>query len=377
MVKKNNNEIIISKNLVRQLATDNNLILNFSDIVKLFSESMIEVISIEIDVDNEDLIYNYEEYDDNNIKIIFYKKLKVVKKVINKNKEISLKKAQKISENAKFDDIVNKPLKHKNLISRKAIHDIKRLIKNKCFKIRNNQIRKRMLPLEGKLIIGEVNSISDKYIRVQYKDVYGYFPKFNQIPNEHIDLNMKMEFYVEKVQDIHDSIYSLVFSRSSNEFLEKVMESEIPEISDGIIEIVEIARVAGIRSKVLVKSNEALIQPVASCIGIRGERINNISRRCADEKIDIIKWTDNTVDLINNIYHNIDVLKITNEDNVYKIIVYDDDINQAIGKHGINVKLASMLIKSKVIIISIDEAIKQGYKIQEQYIEEESDNKKK
>ena len=142
----------------------------------------------------------------------------------------------------------------------------------------------------------------------------------------------------------------IVLSRTSNEFLEKLFEQEVPEIYDGLITIKKVVRIPGERAKVAVESYDERIDPIGACIGVKGARIIGIVRELRNENIDVLQWTSNTQLLIQRALNpaKISSIVIGNDDEKIKVYMLPDEVKKGIGKGGCNIKLASMLVGKEI-----------------------------
>lgn len=156
-----------------------------------------------------------------------------------------------------------------------------------CIDKRNKFVYDQMQDQKNKIIIGNIELINNQFIKLKYKNVYGFLPRKNQIPNEQLDEGQNIEVYVSDV--VKDPYYSfpLVFSRVAKGFLNQILIDEVPEIAAGIITVECIEWIPSVKAKVGVASSKDVIDPIGSCIGQRGDRINNVSQRINNEKIDI------------------------------------------------------------------------------------------
>lgn len=365
---KKQHEIILSKFIIEQLPSEYNLIISFDEIADMYFSSIVSVYKTNIDP-LENIEYKYRLINRDEIGLQLVKKYLVVDNKTNvvSESELKLKDAIKINASIKVNDILEIPVNFSGEFSRSNINKIKSIFAQKCNILRNDQIYKLMEPLKGKIVIGIIDLVQKDFAKIKYENVYGFFPSNNQIRGEILSEGKPIELLVEDVIKSTTKTFPLVFSRNSVNFLIETFKDEIPEINDGVIEIIKVARMAGVRSKVIVKSNEALVDPIGSCVGKKGDRINSISRRCAHERIDLIKWSDDKFELLNNLFGNLYIYKILNmpNDSGYKLIVDDADINMAIGKFGSNIKLVKEILEKDVEIITLSDAAKEGYEIKE------------
>jgi transcription termination/antitermination protein NusA len=148
------------------------------------------------------------------------------------------------------------------------------------------------------------------------------------------------------VQDLENGGAEVVLSRSAPEFVKQLFSQEVPEISDGTVSIIDVVREAGYRAKVVVRSSDMRVDPVGTCVGVRGSRVKTVVRELNNEKIDIIPWADDPVELLENALNPIEIRKVNvnEEDNTISIVVDDDDYPTVIGRRGMNARLNGALI---------------------------------
>ena len=304
---------------------------------------------------------NYE-CNDENIKIVMdkldgkmkvYQEKTVVEDVQDDKKEISLDEAKKINSNYKVDDVVEFELLPKKF-GRIAAQTAKQIITQKIREASRDMIFNEFDSKKGEIIVGQIQKVTGKAIIIDLGKIEGIMPKKEQIPTETYNVNDKIKACVISVEKGAKGSVQVVLSRASTKFVEKLFKIEIPEIDDGVIEIKAISREAGSRSKVAVFSPNPNIDPVGSCVGQKGIRIQNIINELNGEKIDVIE---------------------KEEEKFAQVIVPDDQLSLAIGKGGQNAKLAARLTNWKIDIKSESQFREMLEKQQEETeIEQEDDN---
>ncbi len=227
----------------------------------------------------------------------------------------------------------------------------------------------------GDVISGTVKEIKrNKDIVLDLGRVVGVLPKEEQIPKERYKIGDRVRAYIYDVVfdykrynkrkpskiDDYPPPY-VILSRTHPKFLKRLMEIEIPEVADGLVEIKAVAREPGVRAKVAVDAKEDFIDPVGACIGVKGSRILPISRELSGEKIEIIRWTDDIAELVARALSPAKVLQSEayedeNGELRVEVVVPDDQLSLAIGKHGVNARLASKLVGQIVGIDIIKES---------------------
>jgi len=209
----------------------------------------------------------------------------------------------------------------------------------------------------GEIILGDVYQVRRSDILVNHNGVELILPKSQQIPKDHFRKGDTIRAVVTEVKRENGNP-TILISRTSPLFLERLFENEIPEVYDGIIEIVKAVREPGDRSKVAVISHDERVDPVGACVGMKGVRIHSIVRELCNENIDVIPFTDNKFDFIKRALQPADVLNVElNEDQTYaKVVVPADQVSKAIGRGGVNIKLASRLTECEIDVYrEIDE----------------------
>lgn len=276
---------------------------------------------------------------------------KVVDKVENQALEISLEEAQKIWNKAKIGDFLEIDLPATTL-GRISAQVAKQVIFQKVHDAEQEKIYDEFAPRVGELVTGIVRRFEAQNIIVEIDKVDAIFPFKEKLPNEDFKRGDRVKAVITHV--IRGPKGSQIYlSRTSPRFLAKLLEIEIPEIASGLIEIKDIVRQPGERAKVAVFTSDKDIDPVGACIGIKGNRIQAISKELQGEKIDVIIWSS---DPINYARAALSPAKIENiiiankKEKVLRALVPKDQLSLAIGKKGINVKLASRLIGWKIEI---------------------------
>jgi N utilization substance protein A len=189
---------------------------------------------------------------------------------------------------------------------------------------------------------------------VEVGRVEAVLPRDQIIPKENLRVGDRIKAYLWKVDRVTKGP-GLILSRTAKEFLEKLFSLEVPEIADGSIEIKAIARDAGFRAKMAVKSNDARIDPQGTCIGVRGSRVQSVSQELSGERVDIILWSPDPAQFVINALSPAQVARILVDEDVHAmdVIVEEDQLALAIGRNGQNVKLASELTGWQLNIMTV------------------------
>jgi len=276
---------------------------------------------------------------------------KVVEEVQSPGQEASLEEARKVDRQAKVGDEVSFDLPADTL-GRIAAQAAKQVIFQKVRDAEQEKFYEEFAPRLGEIVTGTVRRVEDTVFIVEVNRAEVIFPLREKLPNEEFQRGDTVKAAITQVLRGPKGP-QVVVSRSSPRFLAKLLETEIPEIANGSIEIKDIVRQPGERSKVAVASRERDIDPIGACIGVKGNRILAISRELQGEKIDIISWSPNPIAYAKAALSpaRVDRLIILDKnDKAMAAEVPTDQLSLAIGKKGINVKLASRLVGWKISI---------------------------
>ncbi|ADO44433.1 transcription termination factor NusA [Hydrogenobacter thermophilus TK-6] len=207
---------------------------------------------------------------------------------------------------------------------------------------------------EGEITVGIVRRVLENGdVLVDLGRVMGVLPKREQIPKESYRQGERIKALVLEVRK-HRGRYEIILSRTHPKFLRKLLEAEVPEIKSGEIEIKAITREPGERAKVLVHAKDMKMDPVGVIVGLRGSRINPVSKELSGEKIDVIRWTENVEELIKKSLSPAPVTKVRliPKDKRAEVAVPKEKLSLAIGKHGVNVKLANRITGWYIDVLS-------------------------
>ncbi|MFA5879774.1 MAG: transcription termination factor NusA [Candidatus Margulisiibacteriota bacterium] len=288
---------------------------------------------------------------------IFQKRL-LVKKVENPVIEVALKDANKIDPNLIEGDFLSEEVTFPDF-GRIAAQTAKQVIVQRIREAEKNSIFKEFKDKAGQLITGTVQRIENRNYLINLGRVEAVLGIQDQMPNERFNIKDKIKLYIVDVDKNNRGSF-IHISRSNAGLVRCLFTNEIPEIQDGVIEIVSIAREPGERTKVAVKSNNPIVAAVGTCVGPMGNRIQNILRELSHEKIDILDWNEDPKIFINNALKPAKVKEIilsTKEEKKAVVIVPKDQLSLAIGKLGVNVRLAVKLTGWKLDIIDDSEFV--------------------
>ena len=293
--------------------------------------------------------YNSQE----NVKVVvdretgashLYSVKEVVEHAENPILQISLADARKIDKEAKIGDTVDVELVPKNF-GRIAAQTAKQVIIQKLREAEREIIFNEYNERKGEIVSGIIQKADPSIVVMDLGKVEGIMPAKEQIPTEKYHVNDKIKGYILDVKKGAKGVPQVIISRACPEFVKKLFEFEIPEIYEGVIEIKGVSRDPGSRSKVAVYSPNENIDPVGSCVGQKGVRIQNIINELNGEKIDVIEWNADLSTYISSALLPAQVMAvdIDEENRVAQVIVPDDQLSLAIGKSGQNARLAAKL----------------------------------
>ena len=262
----------------------------------------------------------------------------------NDNREISLTEARKIDASYEVGEEVTDEVIFAKF-GRRAILNLRQTLASKILELEKDSLYNKYIDKVGTIIAAEVYQIWKKEILLL--DDEGnelLLPKTEQIPSDFYRKGETVRAVVARV-DNRNNNPKIILSRTSPMFLERLLEQEVPEINDGLITIKKIARIPGERAKIAVESYDDRIDPVGACVGVKGSRIHGIVRELRNENIDVINYTANIQLFIQRALSPAKVSSITMHEEEKKAEVYlrPEEVSLAIGKGGMNIKLASML----------------------------------
>lgn len=282
-----------------------------------------------------------------------YSLKEVVKRAMDKETQINIKEAQKINPDFKEGDMVEIEIVPRDF-GRIAAQTAKQVIIQKLREAEREIIYTEFNDRKGEIVSGLVQKADHNIVIMDLGKLEGVMPSKEQIPTEHYHVNDKIKGYVLDVEKGAKGAPQVIVSRSHPDFVRKLLEFEIPEIYEGVIEIKSVSRDPGYRSKVAVYSPDPNIDPVGSCVGQKGVRIQNVINELNGEKIDVIEWNEDPSIYIaaSLLPAQILAVDIKEEEKFAQVIVPDDQLSLAIGKSGQNARLAARLTNWKIDIKS-------------------------
>lgn len=306
----------------------------------------------------------------------------VVDEVFDSRLEISIEEAKKINPNYQLEDVVEMEVTPKDF-GRIAAQTAKQVVTQRVREAERGIIYSEFIDREEDIMTGIVQRQDSRFIYVSLGKIEALLPVNEQMPNEQYKPHDRIKVFITKVEKTSKGPQIYV-SRSHPGLLKRLFEIEVPEIFDGTVEIKSVAREAGDRSKISVYAENEEVDPVGSCVGQKGQRVQAIVNELKGEKIDIVKWSENPVIFVANALSPSKVLEVivSEQNKATTVIVPDYQLSLAIGKRGQNARLAAKLTGWKIDIKSETEARELGiYPIKEQefllnrdsYINEEND----
>ncbi len=303
-----------------------------------------------------------------------FEKYLVVSKVEDDHQEISLQEAQKLEPAIQIGSEIKIPFKSEKF-NRIAINMVSQLIRQAINEAERDSIVQKYKSSEGEIMTGKVSQVFDRYILVELENTHAMIPKKNLILDEHFEINDTISFLASDVS-MNNKSGQIIGSRTSNQFLEKLMKIEISEIQEKIVTVKSVVRYPGIRAKVAVYSEDPNVDPVGACVGIRGARINNVSADLNNERIDVILWSSNNILFIINAFKPVKIVSVqlfalpkTNysvldddgnptitEKHEAFVIIPHDQLSLAFGKQGSTIRLVSHLTQWRINVISYQQA---------------------
>ena len=265
---------------------------------------------------------------------------------------ITLPEAKKENKKIKLGDEFIRKLEVPNDFGRMAAQTAKQVIVQKLREAERNNIYEQYKERISDLITGTIQRTEGRVVLVDLGNATALIIPQDQVKTETYKPGARMKFYLKSVEQTAKGPEILI-SRSHPEMLRKLFKLEVPEINSGIVQIKAISRDAGYRSKIAVHSKEENLDPIGSCIGQRGTRVQTIINELNGEKIDVIEWDENLEKFITNALAPAKILKVEvdKENKIAKAFVNEDQYSLAIGKGGQNVRLAAQLVGIKIDVV--------------------------
>lgn len=303
---------------------------------------------------------NYEQAQ--NVEVVFDEKkgdfkVNAVKTVVDTVQddrlEVSLKDALEINKAYEVGDKIAFEVTPNNF-GRIAAQTAKQVIMQRLREAERDHIVSAYSQYQDELVTGTVERRDNRFVYVKIDNVEAIMPRGDQMPNEHYNPQDQIRVLVTKVGSDSKGA-QIVVSRTAPDLVKRLFEQEVPEVYDGTVEIVSIAREAGDRTKIAVRSSNPDIDPVGTCVGQRGSRVQNIVNELGGENIDVVRYEDDPSDFIANALNPAEVIAVQfsedeDDNKTALVIVPDYQLSLAIGKKGQNVRLAARLTGYKIDI---------------------------
>ena len=283
----------------------------------------------------------------------------VVENVEDPDTEISLEDAKEFGDDVELEDEVKIDVTPDDF-GRIAAQSAKQVLTQRIREAERKMVLDEFMEKKGTLITGTIQRVEGRNVIVSIGNSEAVMPQKEQIPGEYYKPGTRIRVFVLNVKDTPRQL-QLIVSHAHAEIVRELFELEVPEIEDGIVEIKSIAREAGFRTKIAVASNDPEVDCVGACIGPRGSRIQTIIGELKNEKIDIVRYSDDPVEYIVNTLSparvvSVDILAEDEYSKEALVIVPDDQLSLAIGRGGQNVRLAHKLTGWKIDIKSVSQA---------------------
>lgn len=264
--------------------------------------------------------------------------------VEDENKQISLKEARKIEADYEVGEDVSEKVEFAKF-GRRAILNLRQTLASKILELEHDSLYNKYKDRVGQVIAAEVYQVWKREVLVvDDENNELILPKAEQIPGDVYRKGETIRAVIERVTNDNNNP-KIILSRTSSTFLLRLLEAEVPEINDGVIAIRRIARMPGERAKIAVESFDDRIDPVGACVGVKGSRVHGIVRELCNENIDVINYTGNTKLFIQRALApaKVSTIKVDEENHKAEVYLKPEEVSLAIGRGGMNIKLASML----------------------------------
>ncbi len=310
------------------------------------------------------------EFDEKKGEVHIYSVKEVTEEVMDSQLEVSLEEAQKVNPAYEIGDMIRFEVTPKDF-GRIAAQTAKQVILQRVREAERSIIYNEFSAYENEIMQGIVERQDNRYIYVNLGKIEAVLSKHDQIPNEVYQPHDRIKVYIHKVENTSKGPQVYV-SRSHPDLLKRLFEQEIPEVYDGEVEIVSIAREAGDRAKVAVKADNKDIDPVGTCVGPKGQRVQSIVNELKGENMDIVEWDEDPAVFISNALNPAQVVNVIFDatQRACTVVVPDFQLSLAIGKRGQNARLAAKLTGFKIDIKPESEMEKISEKVVEEVIEE-------
>lgn len=365
--KKNEEETVSMVDTFREFKETKNI--DRTTLMSVLEESFRNVIAKIFGSDeNFDVIVNPDKGD-----FEIYRNRTVVADGVehDENKEITLTEARKIQPDYEVGEDVSEKVDFSKF-GRRAILNLRQTLASKVLELEHDSLYNKYKDRVGQIISAEVYQVwKREVLLVDDENNELILPKGEQIPRDQYRKGEAVKAVILRV-DNENNNPKIILSRTSPVFLQRLLEQEVPEIADGLITVQRIARMPGERAKIAVESYDERIDPVGACVGVKGSRVHGIVRELCNENIDVVQYTSNVKLFITRALNPANVLRVDVDEENHKAEVYLEpgEVSKAIGRSGMNIKLASMLTG---FTIDVFREVEEGTEDEDIYLDEFSD----
>jgi len=278
---------------------------------------------------------------------------KVVEQVEDEQVEVSLEEAKRLDPEVELGDELGSKMENVSDLGRIAAQSAKQVIIQKMKDAERGVIFDMYRDRKGEIVNGIVQRFERGNMIINLGRTDALLPKKEQMPRRSYRQGDRIRAYLMDVrQDLREQ--QLILSRTCNEFLVKLFEMEVPEISEGIVKIINACREPGSRAKIAVASSESDVDPVGACVGMKGSRVQNVVQELQGEKIDIVPWSPDPAKYVSNALApaQVSMVVVDEDKRTLLVVVPDDQLSLAIGRQGQNVRLASQLLGWRIDVKS-------------------------
>ena len=282
-----------------------------------------------------------------------YQNFEIVEEVVDPNAEMTPEQvaAETGDDDYEVGDTYTKKFNLQDF-GRRGILNIRQNLQGRIMDLEKANVYKKYSEKVGEIFTGEVYQTWSKEVLILDEDGNELrIPRSEQIPGEHFKKGDTVRAIIKSVEMKNNTTPYIVLSRTSNEFLERLFEQEVPEIVDGLITVKKVVRVPGERAKVAVESYDERIDPIGACIGVKGGRILGIVRELRNENIDVLQWTSNPQLLIQRALNPARVSSVdmgSSPTDKVKVFMQPEEVKKGIGRNGCNIQLAGMLVDREI-----------------------------
>jgi N utilization substance protein A len=272
--------------------------------------------------------------------------------------QIILSDARELDPDVEVDDHIEEQLpRHEEALGRRFAQDTKQVILQKIRDAEREQVLNEFLARGDQIVNGSVKRMDKGDAVIEIGKVEARLPRSEMIPKENLRIGDRARAYVAKI-DRQARGPQVILSRTSPEFLKKLFELEVPEIEQGLLQIKSAARDPGVRAKIAVWTNDRRIDPIGTCVGMRGSRVQAVTNELAGERVDIVLWSDDPAQFVIGALApaNVSSIVVDEDKHAMDVVVDEDNLAIAIGRSGQNVRLASELTGWQINIMTAEES---------------------